>query len=103
MLRRLLVVLVQLYLTADYCDPSVPGVFFFETDSYFVDSTEARPAMPHVASPALSGVLPVRDVVEPPLPRVSTAPRSAAQVRRYSPRSYVVASSPARSQSSEDH
>jgi hypothetical protein len=39
LLRRLLVVLVQLYLTADYCDPSVPGVFFFETDSYFVDST----------------------------------------------------------------
>jgi hypothetical protein len=101
LLRRLLVVLVQIYLTADYCDPSVPGVFFFETDSYFVDSTEARPAMPQVASPALSGVLPVRDVVEPP--RVSTAPRSAAQVRRYSPRSYVVASSPARPQSSEDH
>jgi hypothetical protein len=99
LLRRVLVVLVQLYLTADYCDPSVPGVFFFET----VDSTEARPAMPQVASPALSGVLPVRDVVEPPMPRVSTAPRPAVQVRRSSPRSYVVAFSPARPQSSEDH
>ncbi|HKQ65866.1 MAG TPA: hypothetical protein VJZ73_12705 [Methylomirabilota bacterium] len=102
MLRRLLVVLVQLYLTADYCDPSVPGVFFFEADSYFVDSTEARPAMPQVASPAVSGVLPVRDLVEPPMPRVSTASRAAAQIRRL-PRSYVVASSPARPQSSEDH
>jgi hypothetical protein len=59
--------------------------------------------MPQVASPALSGVLPVRDLVEPPMPRVSTASRSAVQIRRYSPRSYVVASSPARSQSSEDH
>ena len=103
MLRRLLVVLVQLYLTADYCDPSVPGVFFFETDSYYVDSTEARPAMPQVASPVLSGMLPVRDVVEPPMPRAATTTRSAAPVRRYSPRSYVVASSPTHPKSSEDH
>lgn len=103
MLHRLLVVVILLYVTADYCDPSVPGVFFFETESYFVDSTEARPAMPPLASPAMCAVLPVRDVLEPPMPRVTAAPRVGARVRANAPRSYVVASSPAHPASSEDH
>jgi len=77
LLRRLLVLAVQLYLTADYCDPSVPGVFFFESDSYFVESIEAKPAMPVLASPAMRGVLPVREVLEPPTPR-ATARRERA-------------------------
>ena len=77
MLRRLLVLAVQLYLTADYCDPSVPGVFFFESDSYFVESIEAKPAMPVLASPAMRGVLPVREVLEPPTPH-ATARRERA-------------------------
>jgi hypothetical protein len=101
--RRLLVVLVLLYLTADYCDPSVPGVFFFETETYFVDSTEARPAVPPLASPAMRAVLPVRDRREPPMPRVTAAPRPSARVRAAPPRSHVVASSPAHPESSEDH
>jgi hypothetical protein len=103
LLHRLLVVAVLLYVTADYCDPSVPGVFFFETESYFVDSTEARPAMPPLASPAMCAMLPVRDVLEPPMPRVTAASRVSARVRANPPRSYVVASSPAHPESSEDH
>jgi len=59
-LWRILVLAVQLYLTADYCDPLVPGVFSFDnTDSFFVESTEARPAMPSVAYSPMRAVLPV--------------------------------------------
>src|SRR5437660_1058279 len=36
--RRVLVLAVLLYLTADYCDPLVPGVFWFDTESSFVAS-----------------------------------------------------------------
>ena len=103
MLRRLLVLAVQLYLTADYCDPSVPGVFFFESDSYFVESIEARPAMPVLASPAMRGVLPVREVLEPPTLRATATARASVPLGRYSPRSYVVASSPAAPETSEEH
>ena len=66
MLWRILVLAVQLYLTADYCDPLVPGVFSFDnTDSFFVESTEARPAMPSVAYTPMRAVLPAREVLEP--------------------------------------
>ena len=58
MLRRILVLVILSYLSADYCDPSVPGVFWFGTESFFVESTEARPAMPVLASPAIRAVLP---------------------------------------------
>jgi len=101
-LWRLLVLAVQLYLTADYCDPLVPGVFWFDnTDSYFVESTEARPAMPFVAYSPMRAVLPAREVLEPPAPRVSAPPRE--RLHRYPPRAYVtVARSPA-PESSDDH
>ena len=101
MLRRLLVLAVQLYLTADYCDTSVPGVFFFESDSYFVESIEAKPAMPVLASLAMRWVLPVREVLEPPTLRATA--RASVPLGRYSPRSYVVASSPAAPETSEEH
>ncbi len=101
MLRRLLVFFVLLRLTADYCDPSVPGVFFFETDSYFVDSIEAKTARPELTSPAMYGVLPVREVLEPSLPRTSARP--CVQPGRYTPRTYVVASAAPAPESSEDH
>jgi hypothetical protein len=104
LLWRILVLAVQLYLTADYCDPLVPGVFSFDnTDSFFVDSTEARPAMPLRASPATLAVLPVREVFEPVARRViATAPRRA-RVHRYSPRSYVAVSPASAPESSDDH
>jgi len=55
LLRQILVIVVQVYLTVDYCDPLVPGVFSFETDSFFVDSIEARPAMPALSRRRLKG------------------------------------------------
>jgi hypothetical protein len=101
LLRRLLVLVVQLYVTADYCDPSVPGVFFFDTDSYFVDSIETKTAMPDLTSPAMCAVLPARAVLEPPMPR--TTARPCVRLGRYTPRSYVAASSPTAPESSEEH
>ena len=35
--RRLLPLLLLLYITVDFMDPSVPGVFFFDNDALFVD------------------------------------------------------------------
>ncbi len=36
-LQDLLPLLLLLYITADFIDPSVPGVFFFDNDVLFVD------------------------------------------------------------------
>ena len=36
--RRLLPLLVLLYITADFTDPAAPGVFSFDNDAFFVDS-----------------------------------------------------------------
>jgi hypothetical protein len=104
LLWRVLALAVQLYLTADYCDPLVPGVFWFDNpDSFFVESTEARPAMPVLASPAMLAVLPVREVFEPVARRVTaTAPRRA-RLHRHSPRAYVAVSPPPAPESSDDH
>ena len=104
MLWRVLVLAVQLYLTADYCDPLVPGVFSFDnTDSFFVESTEARPAMPVLASPAMLAVLPVREVIEPVARRVTATAPHRGRLLRYSPRSYVAVSPPPAPESSDDH
>jgi len=103
LLRRLLVFFVLLRLTADYCDPSVPGVFFFESDSYFVDSIEAKTAMPALTSPALSGVLPVRAMLEAPTPRATAIVHPSGRRDRHSPRSHVLASPPTAPESSEEH
>jgi len=100
LLRRILVLAVLSYLTADYCDPSVPGVFWFGTESFFVESTEARPAMPVLASPAMRVLLPDRDVLEPLAPRmVAAAPPRVRVVRR----SYTAVSPPSAPESSDDH
>ena len=103
MLWRILVLAVQLYLTADYCDPLVPGVFSFNTDSFFVESTEARPAMPVLASPVMRAVLPVREVLEPVARRVIAAAPPRARLDRYAPRAYIAVSPPPAPESSDDH
>ena len=36
--RRLLPLLVLLYIITDLTDPAAPGVFFFDNDAFFVDS-----------------------------------------------------------------
>ena len=102
--RRILVLAVLLYLTADYSDPMVAGVFWFENpDSFFVESTQARPAMPVLAYPAMSAVLPVRELLEPIASGMLVTAPSQPRPDRYSPRSFVAVSPPAAPESSDDH
>ena len=102
--RRILVLAVLLYLTADYSDPMVAGVFWFENpDSFFVESTQARPAMPVLAYPAMSAVLPVRELLEPIASGMLVTAPSQPRPDRYLPRSFVAVSPPAAPESSDDH
>lgn len=39
-----------LYLAADYCHPGIPGVFFFDTEDFFVDA-----AIPQRSAPIRPG------------------------------------------------
>jgi hypothetical protein len=103
-LWRSLVLAVLLYLTADYSDPLVPGVFWFEnTDSFFVESTEARPAMPSVAYSPMRAVLPAREVLETVAPRVSAAAPPRERPHRHPPRTSVTVARSAAPESSDDH
>jgi len=82
----------------------VPGVFSFDnTDSFFVDSTEARSAMPLRASPVMRAGLPVREVLEPVARRVITSAPPRGRLDRYAPRAYVAVSPPPAPESSDDH
>jgi len=103
LLRRVLVLAVLTYLTADYCDPLVPGVFWFDTETYFMESTEARPAMPDLTDPAMRAVLPGREVLEPITARVIAAAPPTARVVRHSPRSRAALSPSSAPESSDDH
>jgi hypothetical protein len=103
LLRRILVLVILSYLAADYCDPSVPGVFWFGTESFFVESTEARPAMPVLASPAIRAVLPDREALEPIAPRMVAAAPPRVRVVRQSPRSYAALSPSSVPEPSDDH
>ena len=103
MLRRLLVLTVLVYLTADYSDPSVPGVFWLDTETYFVDSTEARPAMPVLTSPECRAALPGREALEPGTPRARMSAPPPVRVDRRSPRAYAALSRPPAPESSDDH
>jgi hypothetical protein len=101
-LWRVLVLAVQLYLTADYCDPLVPGVFSFDnTDSFFVESTAAR-SMPVMASPVLRA-LPVREALEPIARSMIASVPPRARLERDASRSYVRVSPPPAPESSDDH
>ena len=102
-MRRVLVLAVLLYLTAVYCDPLEPGVFCFDTEPFFVESTQPRPAMPVLADPAMRAVLPTRVVVEPIRPRAATSAPPRARIDRYAARSVVAVSPPSNPESSEDH
>jgi hypothetical protein len=101
--RRLLVLAVLFYLIADYSDPSVPGVFWLYTETYFVDSTEARPAMPVLTSPAVRAAPPRREVLESITPRARATAPPPARVDRRAPRSYLALSPPPAPDSSDDH
>jgi len=54
--RRVGTLFVLLYLTLDYSTPSVPGVFSFDTDAFYLDGVVdarcvATPATPPFAAP----------------------------------------------------
>jgi hypothetical protein len=84
-------------------DPAVPGVFSCDnTDSFFVESTEARPAMSVMASPVLRA-LPVREILEPIARRVIASVPPRARLERDVSRSYVAVSPPPAPESSDDH
>lgn len=103
--RRAVLLAVVIYLTADYCDPSVPGVFSFETESFFVDSIESRSALrPFVPTDTAQLPALARDTITPP--RRSFAPaRVEARAGRvpHPPRAQIIASPPAAPGASEDH
>jgi hypothetical protein len=102
-LRRVLAFVVLAYLLADYCDPSVPGVFSFASDSLFVDSVEARAGTPSVTAPHVISVLPVRQMLAASAPRATVTARPAGRPAPHPPRADVTASPPSPSDSAEDH
>jgi hypothetical protein len=102
LLRRLLALAVLVYLTADYSDPMVPGVFWFDTESFYVESTQARPAMPDMVSPTVCAV-PDHKALEPPTPRVVVTAPPRVRLDRHSPRAYLAAAPSSAPESSEDH
>jgi hypothetical protein len=103
LLRRLLALAVLVYLTADYSDPMVPGVFWFDTDSFFVESTQARPALPDLVLPTVRAAPPAREALEPSPARVIVTAPARVRLDRYSPRLYVGAGPSSTPESSEDH
>jgi hypothetical protein len=89
--RRAILIAVVLYLTVDYCDPSLPGVFSFESESLYVDtikssSSELRPvvalAVPHLPAAIVETVTPHHASAAAPTaqrrtPRLTHLPRGA--------------------------
>jgi hypothetical protein len=99
--RGLLLALV-FYLTADYCDPSIPGVFFFDTESFFVETIESRSA-PRPVLLATTGPLATRDL----MPRVQATAPSRPYARReprpHLPHPYLLKAPPASAGGVDDH
>jgi|SRR5215510_3717949 len=69
------VLFVVLYLALDFCDPSVPGVFFFDSTHLFMDSVVEVKALDSVGvSVAPSGLSTAGSTVTPsPTPRIAVA------------------------------
>ena len=105
-IRRAVLLAVVLYLSADYCDPSVPGLFFFGTESFFVDSIDSRSASrPFILGNTSQVSVPDREVNTSLRNSFATVRVPARGGRRlpYSARAQIIASSSAAPDSSEDH
>lgn len=83
-----------LYLTADYCDPSVPGVFFFDSESFFMESVEAKTPVSFAAPSRPASPLPVPRPVETPTIRSTALARASVVRAPYFPRMHLAASHP---------
>jgi hypothetical protein len=102
-LRRALTLVLLLYLTMDYCDPSVPGVFFFDSEALFMESVQAKTPVSIAAPPRLASPLPARETLEKTI-QSTTLARTPVVRTPYFPRTYR-SGSPPRSpvDSAEDH
>jgi hypothetical protein len=94
---------VLLYLMADYCDPSIRGVFFFGTDSFFINGIKSV-SVPSAVPPSPTAQPATRDVITP-LRRAVAAARVEPRIERtaYPPRAQIIASPLASSGTTEDH
>lgn len=107
-LRRAVLLALVLYVSADYCDPSIPGVFSFGTETFFVDSVDSRSSA-RAALPLSTSSLRPRDTVMPTQASLGTTVQASSPVparaerQPYVPRSHVVTSSPAAPGAAEDH
>jgi hypothetical protein len=100
--RRSILLALVLYLSADYCDPSMPGVFSFGTESFFVDSVESRSAVRAVL-PVRTSPLRAHGIVAPLRVPVPTPVHARADRGPYVPRAQVATSPPAAPGAAEDH
>jgi hypothetical protein len=94
---------VLLYISLDFCDPSVPGVFFFDSSHLFMDGVVEVKALdstgmsPTPSETAAAGVVPPS-----PAPRIVLAPAVVQKLRNWRPtkRDCLLSSA---AQSPEDH
>jgi hypothetical protein len=106
--RRAVLIAVVLHLSGDYCDPSIPGVFSFGAESFFVESVESRSSSRTVlplstsASRARDNVMPLRGSIALSL-HVSAPVHVRAERQPYVPCAHAVESQPAAPSATEDH
>ena len=103
-LRRALALVLLLYLTMDYCDPSVPGVFFFDSDALFMESVQTKTPVLVAARARLASPLPARATLEKTTIPSAALARTPVGRAPYFPRTYVPGSHPRSPvDSAEDH
>jgi hypothetical protein len=106
-LRRVVLLALVLYVSADYCDPSMPGVFSFGTEAFFVDSVDSR-SSGRAALPLRTSPLRPLDTVMLSQALLGNAVHASSRVQAraerqpYVPRD-VMTSSPAAPGAAEDH
>jgi hypothetical protein len=102
--RRAVVLAVCLYVTADYCDPSIRGVFRFATDSFFIESIRSAP-VPDASLPSSTSPLGRRDTITLSQRSLLTTRVKVQRGERlvHPPRAQISAAPLATSGASEDH
>lgn len=100
--RRTILLAVVLYLSADYCDPSIPGVFSFGTESFFVESVDSRSGARPVL-PVNIATLRARDTITPLRALAPIPTHARTEHRPYAPRAQILIGPPATPAADEDH
>jgi hypothetical protein len=104
-MRRVWLLAVLAYLALDFADPSIPGVFFFDTEQFFVDATIGTTK---ADSPRLSPCAgPQPDLITkecaPTVSFLRSSPSTAWSFTRLAARPYLSRSSLLSSLPSDDH